>query len=242
MRFKIVIPARMTSSRFPGKPLYPINGKPMLAHVVDQCAKSVQMSDIIVATDSIEIISFCNKNFINYFQTKEHHTGTDRIAEVNATLKLDYVINVQGDEPVFNFKDINLAIEKIMTQKFDLLVGYTQITDEKDWKDPNTIKIVFNSNEKVIYFSRAAIPGNKLNTFTRAHRSVNLYAYSRNALIHYAKASRTSLEVAEDHELLRFIDSDYEIYGVQMSNDSIPVDTQEDVRLVEQALKLKSVF
>lgn len=242
MRFKIIIPARMTSSRFPGKPLYPINGKPMLAHVVDQCSKSIQMSEIIVATDSPEIISFCDKNFINYFQTKQHTSGTDRIAEVNATLNLDFVINVQGDEPIFNYKDINLAIEKIMTQKFDLLVGYTQITDENDWKDPNTIKVVLNSNEKIIYFSRAAIPGNKLNTFALAYRSVNLYAYSRNALSHYAKSSRNSLEVAEDHELLRFIDSQYEFYGVRMSNDSIPVDTREDVDLVEHAIKLKLDF
>jgi 3-deoxy-manno-octulosonate cytidylyltransferase (CMP-KDO synthetase) len=229
----------MKSTRFPGKPLALINGKPMLAHVVEQCAKSVKMSEIIVATESQEIVQFCEQNFINYFLTKEHETGSDRIAEVNATLSLDYVINVQGDEPLFNYKDVNLAIERIESQKVDLLVGYTHIDDMDDWRDPNTIKVVLNSREKIIYMSRAPIPGNKVNAFKSAFRSVNLYGYSRESLEYYSKTKRSLLELAEDHELLRFLDSSFEIQGILMSNSSVPVDIPEDLKLVESIIQTK---
>lgn len=227
----------MKSTRFPNKPLALINGKPMLAHVVEQCAKSVRMSDIIVVTESQEIVQFCEQNFISYFVTKEHETGSDRIAEANAYLNLDYVINVQGDEPLFNYKDINLAIEKVESQRFDLLVGYTLIDDMYDWRDPNTIKVVLNSREKILYMSRAAIPGSKSNAFKSAYRSVNLYGYSRESLDYYSKTKRSTLELVEDHELLRFLDSNFEIQGILMSNHSVPVDTPEDLNLVESLIQ-----
>jgi 3-deoxy-manno-octulosonate cytidylyltransferase (CMP-KDO synthetase) len=158
---------------------------------------------------------------------------------VNATLSLDYVINVQGDEPLFNYKDVNLAIERIESQKVDLLVGYTHIDDMDDWRDPNTIKVVLNSREKIIYMSRAPIPGNKVNAFKSAFRSVNLYGYSRESLEYYSKTKRSLLELAEDHELLRFLDSSFEIQGILMSNSSVPVDIPEDLKLVESIIQTK---
>jgi 3-deoxy-manno-octulosonate cytidylyltransferase (CMP-KDO synthetase) len=239
MKYKILIPSRMKSSRFPGKPLTLICGKPMLMHVIERCSETVPLSEIYVITESLEIVDFCIKNQFNYILTKEHATGTDRLAEANRILKLDYVINVQGDEPLFNPRDIEVAIKYLYDNEPDLLVGYTPLYSEAEWKDSNTIKLVLNSDQKITYLSRAPIPGNKNKIFTSAYRSVNLYAYSKRALQFYSRTPRNKLEIIEDHELIRFYDSNFKIHGILMSDESIPVDIPSDVNLVEKVLKLK---
>jgi 3-deoxy-manno-octulosonate cytidylyltransferase (CMP-KDO synthetase) len=236
MNYKIVIPSRMASSRFPGKPLALINKKPMLHYVIDQCLKAVSREKLLVATDSNEIGALCDELKTDWMLTSDHVNGTSRIAEVNSKLECDFIINVQGDEPLFNPEDIKTVLATMMKNEISVLTGYTSLDSESEWRDPNTIKLVKNEANKVIYLSRAPIPGGKTNEFISGLRQVCIYAYTKNALDLYSKQPRSKLELMEDHELLRFYDLGLEIQGVLLSNSSIPVDIVTDIKLVEAAI------
>lgn len=237
MNYKIVIPSRMASSRFPGKPLALINKKPMLSYVIEQCLKAVSREKLLVATDSNEIGALCDELKTDWMLTSDHVNGTSRIAEVNSKLKCDFIINVQGDEPLFNPEDIKIVLATMMKNEISVLTGYTPLDSEAEWRDPNTIKLVKNETNKVIYLSRAPIPGGKTNEFISGFRQVCIYAYNKNALNLYSKQPRSKLELMEDHELLRFYDLGLEIQGVLLSNSSIPVDIVTDIKLVEASIE-----
>jgi 3-deoxy-manno-octulosonate cytidylyltransferase (CMP-KDO synthetase) len=232
----IMIPARMESGRFPGKPLARINGKPMILHVIDRCVEANLSIPIIVLTDSSEIQSEVLNYGFECMLTSNHPTGSDRIAEANSKLRYDFVINVQGDEPIFNPLDIKKSAEFLLQNDFDAITGYTKLNDEKEFLDFNTIKIVIGSNSKIIYVSRSPIPGSKSGQFKSANRQVCLYGYSRETLNKFYNLARSSNEIAEDHELLRLIDNGFNIGAIELSDMSIPVDVPSDIKLAEDAL------
>ena len=239
MKFLVVIPARYKSSRFPGKPLAIIKGKPMIQRVYEQCVKGFS-GQIIIATDSVKIQNFCQKNNIPVELTsKSCKTGSDRVAEISGKYKFDYYVNVQGDEPIFNPHDLTTFINKIKSQKeyYSVFAGYTLINSPDEYFSPQIPKMVFNKNEELIYTSRSPIPSNKDNTFTESFKQVCVYGFTKKALEKYSKrASKTPLEEIEDLELLRFIEIGEKIKMISLSDTAISVDNPEDIFKVEKKL------
>ncbi|MBT6170074.1 MAG: 3-deoxy-manno-octulosonate cytidylyltransferase [Flavobacteriaceae bacterium] len=239
MKFLVVIPARFKSSRFPGKPLAIIKGKPMIQRVYEQCVKGFD-GQIIIATDSVKIQNFCQKNNIPVELTsKSCKTGSDRVAEISGKYQFDYYVNVQGDEPIFNPHDLTTFINKIKSQKEDYSVfaGYTLITNPDEYFSSQIPKMVFNKNKELIYTSRSPIPSNKENTFTKSFKQVCVYGFSKSALEKYSKRiSKTPLEEIEDLELLRFIEIGEKIKMISLSDTAISVDNPEDIFKVEKKL------
>lgn len=242
MKFLVVIPARFKSSRFPGKPLAMINGKPMIHRVYNQCVKGFD-GEVIIATDSIKIQDYCNKNNLPCELTSEScMTGTDRVAEISIKYEADYYINVQGDEPVFNPDDLTFFINEIRSQKvnYSTFAGYTLIKSDDDFFSSQIPKMVFNKKEELIYTSRAPIPSNKDNKHIKSFKQVCIYGFTKEALKKYSEAIiKTPLEEIEDLELLRFLENDIKVKMVKLSGDSISVDNPEDILKVELFLKHK---
>jgi 3-deoxy-manno-octulosonate cytidylyltransferase (CMP-KDO synthetase) len=237
LEFAVVIPVRMKSSRFPGKPLARIAQKEMFLHVIDRCSEAVDLDVIYVATDSREISTLASQYGVKTIQTSEDcATGTDRIIQANSIINANYIINVQGDEPSFNPKDILLAIEKMAQGETKVLTGYCMLDDGESPFDPNTIKLVFDDFQRLIYISRSAIPGQKNGSPIKYFRQVCLYGYTSQALREFSSFPRGRLEVIEDHELLRFLENRIPVNVIEMSNWSVPVDIPSDIRLATDKL------
>lgn len=239
MDVKLIIPARYQSTRFQGKPLADISGVPMIKRVFDQCSKAVNPSTIYVATDSKKIEDYCVSVNIQVVLTDDSClTGTDRVAQAAEKLGGDVFINVQGDEPLFNPEDIKCLIQEVKRDPSKVYCGYTAIDSEQNFRSLSVPKMVFSSNGKLLYTSRSGIPGNKSGEFNFGYRQVCAYAFPMEALRKFAEVKgKGALEDTEDLELLRFLEMDFPVYMLEMSNSSIPVDHPEDVALVENALK-----
>lgn len=235
----IIIPVRMKSSRFPGKPLVKLLGREMILHVLDRVTEAASKELIFVATDSLEIARLVEKTGYQVVTTGDHPTGTDRLAEANRTINADYVINIQGDEPAFNPADIRKSIDFLKSGKFSVITGYCGATGNLEFQDTNTIKVVFARNNKLLYLSRASIPGSKNKMTTDFYRQVCMYGYSKDALANFSKLPRGNLELVEDHELIRFIEHDLTVGVVKLSDWSVPVDIPGDIVLAERQLREK---
>lgn len=234
-----LIPARIQSSRFPGKPLAKILGKEMILHVLDRVASVIPRSDIFVASDSVDVLKVIEKFGYQGIETSHHPTGTDRLAEALLSIETDYVINVQGDEPAFNPMDILKASEFLIKSKFPVVTGYCLEENALEINDSNTIKLVFSNSKRLMYISRAPIPGCKGNFERASYRQVCLYGYTRTALETFGKLPRSEFEIIEDHEILRFLENDIPVGVVELSNWSVPVDIESDILLAETQLRKK---
>jgi len=234
MKSVIVIPARYSSTRFPGKPLLQLHGKTMIQRVYEQCLKAVEAEAIYVATEDSRILDHCNKLGIQCILTSDDClTGTDRVAEVSNVIQADYYINVQGDEPVFNPEDIRNLISHLPSANGKILNGYCEITSESDFRSTSVPKVVFREDKRLLYMSRATIPGNKKNAFGFGYRQVCIYAFPKSALNAFAsRKDKSFFEKEEDIEILRFLEMGYDIQMVEMSSESIPIDNREDVEKV----------
>jgi 3-deoxy-manno-octulosonate cytidylyltransferase (CMP-KDO synthetase) len=237
--YAVVIPARYSSTRLPGKPLIKILGREMLLRTFDQCAAAVPRDMITILTDDDRIISICKDNEIQWHKSKKYClTGTDRVAEFAESNYFDTYINVQGDEPAFNPQDLTSLLSNAQHQNDTVLCGYTEITVERDYFSSQCPKVVMREDDTLIYISRSSIPGNKSNSFDTSHRQVCAYAFPRNALLEFFfHGKKTKLESQEDVELLRFLELGYKVKMVQMSDQSVPVDTREDIIKAELRIK-----
>jgi 3-deoxy-manno-octulosonate cytidylyltransferase (CMP-KDO synthetase) len=227
----VVIPARYKSSRFPGKPLIDLNGKTMIQRTYDQCLKCFPKEKVFVATEDSRIVDHCNKLGMNVILTSDNClTGTDRIAEVAKIIDVDYYINVQGDEPLFNPSDLCLLLEEIEKEKGQIINGYCNITSEEDFFSTSIPKVVIRPDGRLLYMSRSPIPGNKSKDFNMGCRQVCAYAFPKEELIHFSSIqTKTPLENEEDIEILRFLEMGYDVKMIQMSDESIAIDNPEDV-------------
>lgn len=239
MRHAVVIPARYESSRFPGKPLVDLNGLPMIVRTWRQCAKAVSEADIVVATDDHRIEAVCKRFGIRSIMTASTcRTGTDRVAECARLLDVDILINVQGDEPVFNPNDIRLLIDAARLYPGEVLNGFCQIRDEKTFYNSSIPKVVMRPDGRLLYMSRAAIPSTKSHGFVKAWRQVCVYAFPRVALDAFvSQPSKTFLEQIEDIEILRFLELGFEVRMIPLSEDSIALDRPEDIDEVLYAIR-----
>lgn len=239
MRYVVVIPARYQSSRLPGKPLVDLCGVPMIVRTYRQCLKVVDASRIYVATDDKRIADVCESYNIQTIMTSSDClTGTDRIAEVSEVIDADCYINVQGDEPVFNPDDLTLLISHAEKYPGQVINGYCAIADAEDFRSSSIPKVVMRPDGRLLYMSRAPIPTNKKHEFKTAFRQVCAYAFPREALKDFARCrEKTFLEGIEDIEILRFLELDYEVRMVEMSDSSLAVDNPEDVPKAEAKLQ-----
>ena len=185
MNYLITIPARLKSTRLPNKPLIKIKGKEILLRTYERCLSAIKDSKkIVVATDHEIIYNFCLQNNIQVIMTSESClTGTDRICEVANKFPADVYINVQGDEPVLNPKDLIKLIKFVKKDPSKIYNGYAEIEDKKNYYSPNIPKVIFHPKTKLLmYISRTVIPSDKTFNFVKAWKQVCIYAYPRNAL------------------------------------------------------------
>jgi 3-deoxy-manno-octulosonate cytidylyltransferase (CMP-KDO synthetase) len=237
--FAVVIPARYQSSRFPGKPLVDLCGKPMIQHVWERCCEAVGAEKVYVATDSdqIEIVV---KNFGGAVlrTSSECLTGTDRLAEANQELNCDFIINVQGDEPLISPDDINTVAQAYLNGDGCVVNAMCEITDEQEFRSFTVPKVVCDQSKKLLYMSRSAIPLTKSGEFKFAFKQVCIYAFSREHLAFFiSHQKKTPLEEVEDIEILRFLESQYSVQMIQVDSGSIAIDVPEDVERVIAALQ-----
>jgi len=240
MNYYLIIPARFKSKRLPGKPLIDICGIPMIVRTYNQCKKIIPENKIIVATDDKRIMRLCLDNNIKTVLTsKKCLTGTDRIAEVAKKYKAKFYLNVQGDEPLCNPKDLKKLFKYAKKYPNKIINGYTKITNKKLFLSSHIPKVVFRNDGRLLYQSRAPIPLTKKKEFKKSWRQVCIYSLPYKPLIDFGSYyKKTQLESIEDCELLRFLELGYEVKMIKMSNQSISVDTISSLNEVRKKIKL----
>ena len=233
-----VIPCRYKSSRFPGKPIAMISGKPMVWHVWNQAKKTKNISRLIVATDDNRIYDVCHQYGIESTMTSENHrTGTDRVAEVAGRIDGDVFVNIQGDEPLIDPSGIDRIISEISkNDKEDIVNAFSAISDMADIVNGNVVKVITSIDDYALAYSRSPIPYPKESN-PKYKRQIGLYAIKRDVILRFPSLKRGYLELSEGVEMFRYLENGYKIKMVEISdNNSIPVDVADDILRVESVL------
>lgn len=239
MRILGIIPARYASSRFPGKPLVDISGRPMIELVYTQAKKCKSLTDVVVATDDKRIYD-CVKNFSGHvlMTSSKHQSGTDRCYEALKKMKDNYsaVINIQGDEPFIQPQQITRVATCFKDKSVQLATLAIKLKSIEGLINSNTIKILLNKENEAIYFSRTPIPyyrGKDLLNWIYLHtyyKHIGIYGYRTDILAQITKLKRSSLEIAESLEQLRWLENGYRIKVNLTSYESQSIDTPEDLK------------
>jgi len=259
----VIIPARYTSSRFPGKPLALLKGKPVIEHVYQRAVHSRLADDVVVATDNKaiydKVLSFGGKAVMT---SSDHASGTDRVAEVAASMNYDIIVNVQGDEPLIQPEMIDDVISVFDDPRVSIGTLAIGIKERKDIFDPNIVKVVFNRNGFAFYFSRAPIPYHRdewkdtegvrgwgLGVSERkptpnpqppppshCFKHIGIYSYRKEVLAELSNLPPSSLEVIEKLEQLRALENGFIIKVKETTHDTLGVDTPEDLERIEKCL------
>ena len=240
MKACVIIPARFSSSRFPGKPLVKLNEKEMILWVAEICSKAVNISNVFVATDDNRIADLVYKNgFQPILTSSDLLTGTDRVAQAAKKLDYDVYVNVQGDEPLIDPEDILKAIELKIKYPKSVINSYCSIADNENPNNKNIPKVAIKENSDLIYISRAAVPQSKnANCDLIFKKQVCIYSYNINDLDKFlAYGRKSAIEAIEDIEILRFLELDINIKMFEASKSSLAVDIPEDIEKVENALR-----
>ena len=237
-----VIPARYRASRFPGKPLAPILGIPMIQRVIEGARQSKQLREVLVATDDERIAASCAEIGARVVMTSpDHPTGTDRLAEVAAELDDEIVVNLQGDEPLIEGFVIDAALAALREAP-DAVVGtVAHRAPDAAIDDPNRVKVVLDRRGRALYFSRSTIPARRAGGEPAPLlQHVGLYAYRRDFLLRYVDLPPTPAERSEALEQLRVLEHGHTIQvGLVEGWESVPVDTPEDLERVEALLRVR---
>jgi 3-deoxy-manno-octulosonate cytidylyltransferase (CMP-KDO synthetase) len=238
-----LIPARFASTRFPGKPLHLIAGKPLLQHVVERCQGAKSLSEIIVATDDERIAGVARKFCRVELTRADHPSGSDRIAEVAERCGGDAVVNIQGDEPLLEPAVIDAVAAALA--ECEMSTAATVITDPAEYDNPNVVKVVVNAAGRALYFSRRTIPyvrdaangsvAEQLAAFPFL-KHLGIYGYRRETLLRLVRLPVSRLEQAEKLEQLRALENGISIAVVPVNYDSVGVDVPADVARVEKLL------
>jgi len=240
-----VIPARYQSSRFPGKPLADICGKPMIWWVYQQASKVKDFEAVYVATDDERIESVCKDYGMNVVMTSSFHkTGTDRIGEVAKKIPADLYVNIQGDEPMLSPDVIRAAIEPFYSNPDLEITNLMAVIDNPvDAVNFTVPKVIVNKDNIGIYLTRSTAPYPKGSINYKYYKQVCVYGFKPEALKFYCeygkKYGKARIEEIEDIELLRFIESGYKVQFVEVISDSVAVDTQNDLEKVNELMKNK---
>jgi 3-deoxy-manno-octulosonate cytidylyltransferase (CMP-KDO synthetase) len=257
MRITAIIPARYGSTRFEGKPLADLLGKPMIQRVYEGVCQSRLINEVIVATDDQRILeavqSFGGKGAMT---SPDHTTGSDRVAEVARKLKSEVVVNVQGDEPLIQGAIIDKAIRPLLSDEtISISTLMTQIGEVKDWLNPHIVKVVVDQKNCALYFSRSPIPfprdlhidrlesnpfGTKRPLPKRVFKHIGVYVFPRKFLLLFSKMKPTPLEKLEKLEQLRALENGYRIKVTPVEYEPICVDTPQDLQKVIEFLSQPS--
>ena len=234
-----VIPARYASTRFPGKPLADIKGKPMIQRVYEQAKKCKLLNEVIVATDDKRIEAAVKKFKGKVVMTSDkHESGTDRCHEALKKYggKFDAVINIQGDEPFIHPEQISKVANCFKDKNVQLATLAMKLDSIHELTNHNTIKVIINKKKEAIYFSRTAIPYYRGEDFTEwlkmhtYYKHIGIYGYRTDILAQVTNLERSSLEIAESLEQLRWLENGYKI-AVEVTNmESYSIDTPEDLK------------
>lgn len=240
MKAIAVIPARLTSTRLPRKMLREIAGKPLVGVVYEAVRSSAQLADVIVATDSEEILNVCLSRGWNARMTSAaHRSGTDRVHELSSSIHADVYVNVQGDEPLTRPEHIATLLQVMETGA--ALVGTVKTPAlEADIANPNAVKVVTDSSGRALYFSRATVPFDRDGTRPRYYKHLGLYAYRKEALDRFVALPQSSLEKTEQLEQLRFLENGIPIFVGETPYDTVGVDTEEDLERASEILNRKA--
>lgn len=237
-----VIPARYKSSRFPGKPLADIHGKPMIWWVYKNAIQVTEFKNkVYVATDDERIVSACRNLNMNVIQTSDTHpTGTDRVAEVGEKIKADLYINIQGDEPLVKKTTIQQAILPFQDKKKKIIVTnlMSRIIDMTDLVNTTVPKVVVNKKNEAIFLSRLPIPYPKTKEKIIYYKQLGIYGFSSDALRQFHISERGAIEKIEDIELLRFIEHKIPVQMIEVNQREVmAVDTPSDLEAVRIVLQ-----
>jgi 3-deoxy-manno-octulosonate cytidylyltransferase (CMP-KDO synthetase) len=241
MNVVVVIPARFGSTRFPGKPLAMLHGKPLIVWAAEQASKMKVYSSVLVATDDNRIMSAVTGAGFNCVMTGEHASGSDRVGQAVANLNADIVVNAQGDEPMMNPDDLDRLVGALYdNSEIDIWTLAHPFRDKQEWMMPNVVKLLVDSNDRAIYFSRAPLPGRfpgkDVHPYKAALRHIGVYAWSYRSFQKFLKLPPGRLEMIEGLEQLRALEAGMTIKVICDASPSIGVDTPEDLRKVEQLL------
>jgi 3-deoxy-manno-octulosonate cytidylyltransferase (CMP-KDO synthetase) len=237
MKAIAVIPARLASTRLARKMLRDVLGKPLIGVVYEAVRLSPLLSEVIIATDSDEILATCRQHGWNARLTSsQHRSGTERVHEISNTELADVYINVQGDEPLVRAEQITSLLQVMENSAVQVGTLMTPATDV-DIANPNAVKVVTDLNGRALYFSRATIPFDRDNTNPQLFKHLGLYAYRKPALDKFVSLPESFLEKSERLEQLRFLANGIAIYVGETPYDSVGVDTEEDLRRVIGILK-----
>ncbi|MCG9126523.1 3-deoxy-manno-octulosonate cytidylyltransferase [Candidatus Poribacteria bacterium] len=239
-----IIPARFASSRFEGKPLADIFGKPMIQHVYEGACQSKLLNQVIIATDDERIYNAVQDFNANVVMTSECSTGTERVAVVAKNLNCDIVLNIQGDEPLLEPEHIDLLLQPfITTPSIQVCTLKEKINSIEDYLDPNVVKVVTNLNGNALYFSRSSLPciqdknHNVIDKYNHLFRHIGLYAYRREQLLEFISWESTPNEKTEGLEQLRFLEHEVNIHVVETDKPLIGVDVPTDLDRVKHILE-----
>lgn len=227
-----VIPARLASTRLPRKMLREIAGKPLIGVVYEAVRLSPLLDDVIIATDSDEILRVCREHGWKAEMTSPNHkSGTERVHEIASCHSADIYVNVQGDEPMI--RPEQLAILLGLMQNSEAQVGTLKTpAAAEDIDNPNAVKVVTDRSGRALYFSRATVPFDRDGIRPRYFKHLGIYAYRRAALQRFVSLPESSLEKTERLEQLRFLENGIPIHVAETPYDSVGVDTEEDLQRV----------
>lgn len=238
----VMIPARYASSRFPGKPLVPLLGKPMVLWVAELSALAVGPEHVYVATDDQRIADVVeDAGFSALITTSDAPTGTDRLAEAAHMVDYDVYVNVQGDEPLVRPEDIRRCIEVKEVNPESIVNGFTWLSRDDCPENVNIPKVIATENGRMVYMSRTPLPGYKdeKNAPRNYMKQVCIYGFTREELDAYKRFGRkSSLEKCEDIEILRFLELGYDVRMYETSPGTHAVDVPEDVKPIEDMLRV----
>jgi 3-deoxy-manno-octulosonate cytidylyltransferase (CMP-KDO synthetase) len=234
-----VLPARYGSTRFPGKPLATISGKPLIEWVYRGALLVRGAERVVIATDDERIAESARVFGGDVVMTREDHvTGTDRVAEVARKLRVAIIVNLQGDEPVFDPRMVERMVERLArTPSLDIVTACHQIHSVKEFQSPHAVKVVVDRRGHALYFSRSPVPDGGLATGT-AYRHVGVYAFRREALGKFARMQRSPLEIAERLEQLRALENGMHIGVVETKSATVGVDVPADIKNVERVMRV----
>lgn len=236
MKAIAVIPARLASTRLPRKMLREIAGKPLIGIVYEAVRSSQLLADVVIATDSEEILKVCRSHGWKAQMTEgTHRSGTERVHEVSCRGAADVYINVQGDEPMVRAEQI-AALLKVMEKPGPEVGTLKTPAADADISSPNAVKVVTDTEGRALYFSRATIPFDRDGTRPAYFKHLGLYAYRKAALDRFVKLPESLLEKSERLEQLRFLENGISIFVGETPHDSVGVDTEEDLQRVIKIL------
>lgn len=245
MKAVAIIPARWASTRFPGKPLFSILGKPLVQHVWERCQRARTLAETIIATDDMRIAeaAFAFGAQVSLTSPK-HQSGTDRVAEVTAKLRgVRHIINVQGDEPALDPRLIDRLVRVLQTNpKLEMVTAASTFEVKSEALNPNNVKVVTTLDGRALYFSRSLIPFPRDDSLKSSQPlwHIGIYGYQRDFLARFVRWKPTPLECTEKLEQLRALEHGAAIQVVRTGHRALGVDTPEDVPRAEAALARRS--